>query len=81
MLDFGSKGAEKQPRVIDIVRYVFLLVEHATIAFVQFGRQVPMEERTHWYDTIRVELVDQFDIVVQTGLVDWIIPTTQWDYP
>lgn len=57
-------------------RYEGTFVEQSTVLLIQVLGQVPVVERNDWHNAGLNQIVDKFDIVVYTHLIDRIISST-----
>ena len=79
MLHLGSEGLEDKPCVVCIVLDEFVLVQETSVPFVEFIGDIPVEEGDHRDDPGSVQVIHQFDIVLQALLIDGIISSAQRD--
>lgn len=66
--------------VVREVLWVLFVVQQATIALVQPLWQIPVEERDHGLDAGGEQVVDELDVEVETGLVDWVVAAAKRDH-
>jgi hypothetical protein len=75
-----GEGLVHDAGVADEVGDEFILVEEALIAVVEFVGKVPVEECDQRSDAGGEKVIDELDIVVETLLVDGVIPTAKRDH-
>ena len=79
ILDLGQCG-EHDLGIVCKIRHKLLLVQETTISFVQLIRQIPVEQGDKRHNTGIEQVVDEFDIVLETLFVDGVISPTKWNY-
>ena len=78
VLDLGE-GLEHDSGVVGIISNEVLLVQETSISFVEFIRQIPVEESDERDDAGGEKIIDHFDVKLEASLVDRVITTSQRD--
>ena len=79
MLDLRSKRLEDYPSVVSKVSNELLLVEETAVTLVQLIGEVPMVEGHQRGNACGMQVVDEFDIMLDTLFIDRIVTASEGD--
>lgn len=77
MLHLGSERLEDKSGIVCVILDELFLVQEAAVPFVESLGDIPVEEGDEGDDPGSVQVINQFDIVLQTLFIDWIISSTE----
>lgn len=78
-LDFGRESAEHYSSVVCEIRDKLVFVERTTISLVQSFRKIPLIESDQRLNSRCQKVVNKLDVMVETLIINGIVPTTEWD--
>lgn len=77
VLDPRPHGLEHHPSIMNKVGHELFFVQKAPVSLLQLVGEIPVEEGDKRHDTGSQEIIRKFHVVLETGLVDGIIASSQ----